>query len=323
MSKFHFLNVRQGGCKIIEHNSGRVTMKDICNGNAARKSSLLRKLDEAIAKASGVPGNFGMCQHPTHPLDYLDDLGINSIHRFILSHPDMDHMDGLDALFEAKAVANYWDSGVRRKKPDFNGQGRYNEEDWERYESILAGTESGLTVLEKLDGARFEYANRPEGASDGLFILAPDKELVEGAGEHTNDASYVVLYRTSEKKILMPGDAHDNTWDFVLENYPDQVADCSILVAPHHGRDSDMDFSFLKTVNPKLVLMGCAASSDLAYDKYRNYETLTNNQAGNVVAETTSAGTMDVYVQNEAFAKAAGRDLNYRNSQGYVWYCQV
>jgi competence protein ComEC len=111
----------------------------------------------------------------------------------------------------------------------------------------------------------------------------------------------MVLYRSPGGKILVPGDAEDSTWDFVLSKYPDTVRNCSVLVAPHHGRHSDMDFSFLKVVNPKLVLMGCADSEDLAYDAYSNYPCITNNQAGNVIAECTGAG-IDIYVENQEFA---------------------
>lgn len=320
MPNFHFLNVRSGDCKIIQHASGRVTMKDICNANASRKSKALRNLEEKRAFAAAGSGNFGMCAHPTHPLDYLDDLGIKQIWRFILSHPDMDHMDGLDALFQSKEVVNYWDSGVRRMKPDFGTNGRYQEKDWDRYESILSGYQPGLTVLEKKEGDRFAFANQPNEGHDGLYILSPNSARVRSVDDETNDASYVTLYRSPGGKILLPGDAHDETWKFVLENHYDQIKDCAVLVAPHHGRDSTMDFSFLDVVNPKLVLMGCAGSKDLAYDKYRKFEKITNNQAGNVVLETDSYEQLHIYVQNDNFALSKGCDGRNRNSQGYIHY---
>ena len=97
----------------------------------------------------------------------------------------MDHMDGLDELFKAKSVVNYWDSGVRRNKPDFGGS-PYNESDWDRYESILLGQEDGLTVLEKREGARFAFANEPEGEHDGLYILSPNRALIESVDDETS-----------------------------------------------------------------------------------------------------------------------------------------
>ena len=37
------------------------------------------------------------------------------------------------------------------------------------------------------------------------------------------------------------GDAHDNTWEHLLENHEDDIKNVDILFAPHHGRDSGMD----------------------------------------------------------------------------------
>jgi competence protein ComEC len=323
MSKFHFLNVKQGDCRIIQHEGSRVSMIDICNGNAARKDKPARLIESLLAShGPTAPGDFGMCQRPTHPLDYLDELGIKQIWRFILSHPDMDHMDGLKALFDSVSVPNFWDSGARREKPDFDCFNGYCEEDWDQYEAILAGKVSDLTVLQKQHGARFDYANKPENGHDGLYILAPNPALVEEASEKCNRASYMILYSSPGGKILIPGDAEDSTWEFVLANYANDVRDCSILVAPHHGRHSDMDVSYLETVNPKLVLMGCACSNDLAYDAFREYWTITNNQAGNVVAECDSEG-MNIFVENETFAKACEVDVAIRNNQGYVFLGRI
>ena len=41
MAKVHFLNVKQGDCIILEHDSGRVTMFDICAGNIERVNNPL------------------------------------------------------------------------------------------------------------------------------------------------------------------------------------------------------------------------------------------------------------------------------------------
>lgn len=321
MARFHFLNVGPGSCSIIQHASGRVTMKDICNGNTPRAGAepraavLLDLLEKAAAK-----GNFRMCQKPTQPLDYLDENGTKKIFRFILSHPDMDHMDGLDVLFDTVTVWNYWDTGVRREKPPFGEGSPYKEEDWDRYAHIIAGKEEGLTTLTKHEGATFELANEPNGG-DGLHILAPNRSLIDAVDDETNDASYVVLYRSIGGKILFPGDAHDRTWKHICNKHAASVKNCSILVAPHHGRDSDMDFGFLDVINPKLVLMGCAKSKDLAYDKYRNYSRISNNQAGNIVAEIDGKG-MDVFVENEKYAAKYG-DTSRQNEQGYYFILRI
>ena len=38
-ARIHFLNVNEGDCTIIEHESGRITMIDICAGNLVENNA--------------------------------------------------------------------------------------------------------------------------------------------------------------------------------------------------------------------------------------------------------------------------------------------
>lgn len=282
--------------------------------------------DQALARAKG---DFGMSKKPTNPVSYLRDRGVKSLFRFILTHPDMDHLDGFDSLTRSFSVANFWDSGVRREKPDFGECPQYEEKDWDRYAEVRDGTEPAIKVITPLAGAEFKYANKideGETGPDGLSILAPDPDLVAAANAsgNVNDASYVILYRSSGGRILIPGDAHDETWDYVIKNYSKAVANCSVLFAPHHGRKSGRSFDFLDVVRPKITFFGCASSGDLAYQAWssRKLRVITNNQAGNIVINCADK-VIQFYVQNAAYAKANGCDLEITNSQGYTYYDTV
>jgi beta-lactamase superfamily II metal-dependent hydrolase len=213
MATLHFLNVAQGDCTLIQHNSGRNTLIDICKGNyepPAKPQTVEAMLDEALDKAwAKIKGNFGMSKKPTNPISYLSQAGVDSIFRFILTHPDMDHLDGFDSLMNEFSVTNFWDSGVRRTKPDFEDCPQYEEEDWDRYASVYGGAEQGIKVITPLAGSRFKYANlvdEGEDGPDGLSILAPDPKLVDAANNNgdVNDASYVILYRSAGGRILIP-----------------------------------------------------------------------------------------------------------------------
>jgi beta-lactamase superfamily II metal-dependent hydrolase len=261
---------------------------------------------QGVNQAAGR--NYGMKEHPTNPIKYCKDNKIGAIWRFILTHPDMDHMDGLSNLFSDVTVGNFWETGVRKAKPDFT-KGKYNEADWDCYANLIAKKRQGVTILSNLAGAKFQFANEgdPEGHGDCLSIVAPDPGLVKAANEveDTNDASYVIVYRSAGGRIVFPGDAHDGTWEYVLKHHRSLVENCAVLIAPHHGRHSDRSFEFLDVLNPKLTLFGCAPSEHLAYDAWNNRQLLhiTNNQAGNVVLKTTEAG-IEVYVENEKFAES-------------------
>lgn len=318
MATVHFLNVSPGDCTVIQHASGRVSVIDICDGNINQDAVRLERSLERLS----ARGNFGMTEYPTNPIRYMQGLNIANVFRFILTHPDMDHMDGLDAMYRAMGIENFWHTGVTRERPDF-GFGGYRETDWKIYQDLLAGHLPNVKVLQHLAGARFAYANMSDdgqSAGDGLYILAPDAGLVDQASHgDINDGSYVLLYRSAGGRILIPGDAHDRTWEYVLTHYAADVANCSVLIAPHHGRHSDRSFEFLDAIKPKLTLFGSAPSEHLAYDAWRSrgLPFITSNQAGNVVLDIDN-GAISVFVENDRFAAALGTGNAPRNAQGYL-----
>lgn len=329
MPKVHFLNVDPGDCTIIEHGSGRITMVDICDGftpeeiSEAINSTAFNGGEWTKVLVKGANGNYKMKDNLTNPLAYLNSIGINDIFRFVLTHPDMDHMDGIKALADQVNISNFWDTGVQKEKPNFSGS-PYREEDWNQYIKFKNGI--GAKAIAMLAGEYFQFANRNENneaGGDGLYILAPNEELVKEANNNgdVNDASYVLLYRSAGGRVLLPGDAHDKTWEHVLNNYARDVENCSIMVAPHHGRDSDRSYDFLDRIRPKLTLFGNAPSEHLAYDKWnqRDLPFITSNQAGNIVLECTD-GRINVFIENYSFAQKHAKYPNTTNSQGYYLY---
>lgn len=327
MSAIHLLNVNNGDCALFEHASGRRTMIDICAGNIEIENELLKAISEALS-ISGTKGNYGMCNNPTNPIEYMQStLEVTSLFRFISTHPDMDHLDGFNQLADCISINNFWDSGARKDKPDFSGS-PYKEEDWDRYVKFRDNKEDGVTTVSHLAGSRFKYANKDKdgnAGADGLYVLAPNKELIDEANETQdfNDCSYVILYRSSGGNIIIAGDAHDKTWEFILDNYEDDIKDCKFLLAPHHGRKSGRDYSFLDSMQPKLTLFGCAPSNHLAYSawNYRNLDFVTQNQCGNMVLYSRDE-YLDVYIENEKFARDLRNDT-FKNSMDLYYICTL
>lgn len=322
MPSVHLLNVAPGDCTIIQHASGHVTMLDICDGNIDANPKDISS--SSIVKKTSDGGNYRMCSWPTNPIDYLKTLGVSSIFRFALTHPDMDHMDGFNAMIDGFQVNNFWDTGSRRNKPDFSG-GPYLEKDWDRYAKVRDGKETGVSTAIRQAGSRFAFANQNEegtAGGDGLHILAPDGELIKDSNmnDDLNDGSYVILYRSAGGRILLPGDAHDKTWDYVLKNSLEDVKECSFMLAPHHGRDSARSYEFLEKIRPKLTLIGCSPSEYIDYSQWtrRGLEYITSNQAGNVVLEVNGSA-LDVFVENHNFVVSRNGSVQLKNKQGYAY----
>ena len=331
MPTVHFLNVNDGDCSVIEHASERITVIDVCNAKAADETA--KKVDRFMRAASslekGVNGNFNQKKYPVNPIVYMQDRNIKSVFRFILTHPDMDHMDGIEEFFDAFSPVNFWDTDNTEEKSFGNGNNKgYSEEDWKFYKKLRDGKPTtDPKRLTLTSGARGQYYNKeesPQSGHDGLHILAPTSELVTAANacEDFNDCSYVILYKTNNHRILFAGDSHDDTWEHILSVHRKDVEDVELLIAPHHGRHSDRDWEFLDVLNPALTLFGNAGSEHMAYSAWnsRGLPMITNNQAGSVIVDA-GASPMDVYVTCEAYAKASNPLGAVYSSQfgGYYW----
>jgi len=320
MPTIHFLNVLEGDCNIIQHGSGRITVMDVSNAyndedTPEEKAVKASRQRQEMRNRTNVPSNkidYGQKRTPDNPIVYLkENLGVDSIFRFIISHPDMDHIDGIKDLYTEFPIINTWDSD-NNKSIDLNTYfSGYNKEDWQFYTQLRAGR---LTTTKRL--TYYDTDSNSYWKEDGIQILSPSKDLVRRANESGdyNDASYVLLYRVTKTggkvwKIVFAGDSDDHSWEHILKEHKDDVSNVDVLLAPHHGRDSNRSYEFLKTLNPRVTLLGNASSKHLAYGCYPPIR-ITNNQAGYVVIDI-SESAMTFYVKNYDFAR------DYKSHRGW------
>src|ERR1700722_1627829 len=334
MPTLHFLNVGHGDCTWLKHGDGKNTVIDVCNARTAITRSdtqeFIRALVESTALAKGVRGNFRQKDYPVNPIEYLKSFGETSIFRFILTHPDMDHMDGLAALFQEFSPLNFWDTNNSKQIEQFD-ESRYDSEDWTFYKSIRDRSPTTdpkrLALLSGARGPFYNQAERGAPGGNGLHILAPTEEIMASANasDEFNDCSYVLLWCVQDKRIIIGGDSHDVSWGHILKNHRAQVEDVDLLLAPHHGRDSDRSYDFLDVLRPKLTLFGVARSEHLGYEAWsrRELEVMTNNQGNCFVVKFTPSGA-DVYCTNKSFADAYGnerfRKPSFSNARLGAWY---
>ena len=321
MARIDFLNVLEGDCSIIKHDSGRYTMIDISNGdNEYDKADAVKKeISEAREERrlrTMVPTgktDYKQKHTPDNPIQYLKDkVKPAEIFRFIITHPDMDHIDGIEGLYSEYFVRNTWDTNNKKELDLDNFGGGYNKEDWVFYKNMRDGKNKDINRRTYLHDNDCLYWNQ-----DDIKILCPSKELLKKAIEKDdyNDSSYAILFTPPKKgggkwKIIFGGDTHDESWKHIINEYSDDVAKVDVLFAPHHGRDSSRDFSFLDTLEPRVTIFGNASSKHLAYDSYPNLK-ITNNQAGYIVLDIQE-DDITFYVKNFEFAR------DYKSKKGWT-----
>lgn len=316
MAVVHFLNVNNGDCSVIQHNSGRVTVIDVCNASSVGEPIQLSEAARYM-KSAGVLGNFNRKDYPDNPIAYLKDRGITSVFRFVVTHPDMDHIDGIKDFFDEFAPGNLWDTDNIKEMNGF-GYGGYSENDWKFYKSLRdeKPTENPkrLALYSGSTGPYYNEDGTGKSGGDGLYVLSPTPEIMAAANEtgDFNDSSYVILYRTGNKRILFGGDSHDNSWKHIIDTHHNDVAGVDVLIAPHHGRDSGRDHDYLNVLNPKLTLFGNANSEHLGYSAWNNRDLLfiTNNQSGTIIINVDSSG-LNVYASHQPFAEAFAKKHGY------------
>lgn len=336
MARIHFLNVIEGDCNIIQHDNGRTTVIDISNAyndydtaeEIAVKESQLRKDRIKRTQVPSDKKDYKQKEIPDNPIEYLNDIGVEDIFRFIVSHPDMDHLDGIKDLFEEFKIYNFWDTNNKKEISDKANSGGYNLEDWKYYKNLRDGKITPCKRLTYYSGNSNLYYNE-----DHIEILSPTPTILSACNEKGdwNDSSYVILYTPPKAngghwKILFSGDSEDLTWEHIVKNHAEKINNIDILFAPHHGRDSNRNFDLLKSLTPTITLFGNASSKHLAYSKYKGTR-ITNNQAGYVILDISSQ-RIQVFVKHFEFARdfSAKRGWSlptYNSTHKAYFLCQI
>ena len=309
MIKVHHLNVGHGDTIVIELlDTKRLMVIDINRSSEFDDDTKEELINESLSTLSSNEqlryrlGMFstedllekaGIKKSLTDPIQYISDLGYSSVFRFVQTHPHADHFTGMNALFEQKSISNIWcvknNFSVDESKLSEN-----QKSDWKLLKKIRDSNSNpveGVTVIKPYAGDTRQYLNE-----DNITILSPTPELVKLAQEKDNKniMSYVLLIKYGGRKFIFGGDAEKETWEYIVENYEDEIKDVTVLDASHHGRKSGYYQPAVKLMNPiyTIVSVGKKPSTD-ASNNYRQYSdhVWSTRYKGNIKFEINSDGS--------------------------------
>jgi competence protein ComEC len=130
---------------------------------------------------------------------------------------------------------NFWDTANTKDfAPGSFGSRTDLEADWDFYKNLRdTDSDTDPKRLAYYSGNSYDYFKQ-----DGQKVLTPTPDLVAAGNKkkNWNDASYVILYRACDKKILLSGDSEDKTCEHILTEWEEDVSNLDVLIAPHHGR---------------------------------------------------------------------------------------
>jgi beta-lactamase superfamily II metal-dependent hydrolase len=239
------------------------------------------------------------------PIAFLQKTYPNeSLWRFVMTHPDLDHMRGIKRLYETVGFTNFWDT--KNTKPTPNFWGADDKADWEFYQAIRSG-QSGAKLLNYTRGDSLYAFGQDENGQpggDNIEILSPTNELVatcNRAGK-SNSLSLVLRVSHAGKSILLPGDAEEDAWDIMVARYG-QSLKSDFLKAPHHGRDSAYHLKALQLICPKITFVSVGRKPDTdASSKYRQQSgrVASTRYHGNIELRIHDDGSHEWFVERNA-----------------------
>lgn len=220
-----------------------------------------------------------------------------TIKRFISTHPDKDHIMGLESFDNRFEILNFYCVENKTAKKDY-------DKDFEYY-CILRDSKKAFYI--KKDCKR-HWMNQDsnERKSSGIHILWPDVEdenfieeleKIENT-ESPNNISPIILLKAHGFNFMWMGDLEAKFMEKINIDLPK----IDVLFAPHHGRKSGrIPDHWLKILNPCLIIIGEGPSNYLYYDYSKDFDTVTQNTAGDITFKVDN-NQINIYVSNKNYS---------------------
>ena len=286
MSIVKSISVKNGDMYYIKHGSDNFTIID-CNIVAERENEIINEIKNE-SKDKGIV-------------------------RFISTHPDEDHIFGLDKFDNKMKFVNFYCVKNEVIKDD--------------------ETEAFLIYCELRDSEKAYYVYKgcsrkwmndsdDERKSAGINICWPiltNKFYIEELektknGESPNNICPIISYSYGDMKFVWMGDLETSFLESIMSHI--DLSNITILFAPHHGRKSgQVPSELLQKLNPKIIIIGEAPSADIHY--YSNYNTITQNTAGDIIFDCDD-NAIDIYVSNYDYSVSFLKNKNKANYQYYI-----
>lgn len=276
-------NGEDGDMFYIQHGTSNFTIIDCCLTDETKNDIV----DEIVTKKKG-----------------------KNITRFISTHPDEDHICGLEFLDERIGILNFYcveNSAIKSVE----------SESFKHYCELRDDKKKCYYVCK---GCKRKWMNDynendlDDSGSAGINFLWPItsnndyRAALKKAADGTafNNMSPIFTYGLEKSvKVMWMGDIEQ---DF-LEKVKDEIdwPQVDILFAPHHSRKSSkVSSDVLEKLNPQIIVVGEAPSEHLNY--YSRYNTITQNTAKDITFKCET-GKVHVYVS------ASGYLVDYLNDE--------
>ena len=217
------LTKETGGTAVSDGSTLEVHYLDIGQGDC----TLIRQGDHAMLIDAGNNSKGTKVQA------YLENQGIDHLDYVIGTHPDADHIGGLDVIIYK------FDCG-KVMMPDYS-------KDTQTYDDVIQAAKSkDYQIAHPKAGEEYTLGEAE------VTVVCPVKD---NYGSNANDYSIGVRVQFGENSFLFTGDAEEHSEEDMVSSGESLKAD--VYKAAHHGSRTANTEDFLKAVDPQYVVISC------------------------------------------------------------------
>ena len=288
-------NIVSGSGEILLENVGfEAHFIDVGQGDAI----LLKFPGNVEVMIDGGTTSSGLADYRTELVGYLNDVvSDDTIEYMIVTHPDTDHYNMLEAVMDAFVVGEVYYNDCDKNTTYSKFQDRVLEELGDEGTAIDADGET-YTVLNTESYSLTVYAPGYDRFNTG--------DMTEYDAEESNGMSPFVVVETLNRTLIFTGDATVETEEWFMSAYSGSL-DVDFIKIGHHGSDTSTSQEFLNFVNPEYCVIMCddgsayehpsATVMNRLFDK--GVVTYRTNRHGNIVLYIDASGDMAFAVERE------------------------
>lgn len=186
---------------------------------------------------------------------FLKRVGVTYLDYVIATHPDADHIGGMDEVVENVAIGTFM---MTYMPEGFTPTTRV-------YEDLLTALiEKDVTPVEPSFGESYPFGH--------AYI-----DILSGLSDYTetNEQSIVCRVRFGDTRFLLMGDAGKEVEEELLDSGVDLRAD--VLKVGHHGSRSSSSEMFIEAVSPTIALIPCGRENRYNHPHEETLDTLRQN----------------------------------------------
>ena len=218
---------------------------------------------------------------------YLSDNGVDKLKYVIGTHPDADHIGGLDVIIYRFDVENILMPDIVNDTPTY-------------YDVVSTAALKGYDIIHPYVGMTFTLGNAT------FTVIAPN-----GVYEDTNDYSIGIKLTHGSNDFVLIGDAEEASETDMLMTGMDLSAE--VYKVAHHGSYNGSIDPFLDAVHPTYAVISCGYGND--YEHPHNVTLNRLKERGISVFRTDEQGTI--------IAISDGQFLAWNNEPSITWQSGV